>query len=77
MEQSHEKNYILLSINQVDIDKSEPMNWEEITAHVFKTAEDQPIKYFNGDCRLKVANLKEGSVRSVGIKLYIKSKLDG
>lgn len=77
MEQSPERNYVLLSVNMNDVDKTEPMTWEEVTARAFTIAQDQPVKYFNGDCRLKVANLKEGTVRAVGIKLFIKSKMDG
>lgn len=73
MEQQSEKNYVLLSVNLDEVEKTDPMTWEEIMSHVFMIAKDQPIRYFNGDCRLKVANLKEGTVRSVGIKLYIKS----
>jgi hypothetical protein len=77
MEQSLEKNYVLLSVNMNDVEKTEPMTWEEVTQRAFTIAQDQPVKYFNGDCRLKVANLKEGTVRAVGIKLFIKSKMDG
>ena len=77
MEQAQERKYVLLSVNMNDVDKTEPMTWEEVTARAFQIAQDQPVKYFNGDCRLKVANLVEGTVRAVGIKLYIKSKMDG
>lgn len=77
MEHNEDKNYVLLSVNMNDVEKSEPMTWQEVTQRAFKIAQDQPVKYFNGDCRLKVANLKEGTVRAVGIKLYIKTLADG
>ena len=77
MEHSPERNYVLLSINMNDVEKSEPMTWQEVMTRAFTIAADQPVRYFNGDCRLKVANLKEGTVRSVGIKLFIKSQPDG
>lgn len=77
VEHSPERNYVLLSVNLDDVQKSEPMTWQEVISRAFAIAADQPVRYFNGDCRLKVANLKEGTVRAVGIKLYIKTQADG
>lgn len=77
VENSPERNYVLLSVNMTDVEKSEPMTWQEVTHRAFAIAADQPVRYFNGDCRMKVANLKEGTVRAVGIKLYIKTQTDG
>lgn len=53
-------NYFLLDITSDDLIKHGPMNRDSLEEFILKKFEDQPIKYFNENKRLKIFHPKSG-----------------
>ena len=61
--------YVLIEINLDDVVKSNAMSYELLWKYITKRYEDQPIRYFNEQDRLRIVHLKSGVVKTVKLAL--------